>query len=323
MSARRNVAVVACTLTFAATAAVASPTMAQDGMQGMTMQGTSAPKPKPKSKQFPHGAHGKTGVPPAPASSASAAPATHGMDMQSMQHAGAPTPPRSPDYSDGIGYGTVIGMDMRDDAPLGMLLFDRLEYFDGRDGHGAAFDAQAWYGNDKNKLWLKAEGETGAGRLQDLRVEALWDRPVSAFWDMQAGVRHDAGIGPARNWAAFGIQGLAPYWFELQATVYVGPSRRTAFRFESEYELLLTQRWILQPRFEANLYSRGDPQRGIGSGLSDATLGLRLRYEITRRFAPYLGVEFERRFGETATLARSKGESAFDSRVVAGVRIWF
>ncbi len=273
-------------------------------------------------RMFPHG------VAAALAALLAAAPAfaqdaSQGADHHAMTMQDASAPPRSPDYSDGIGYGTVAGMDMRDDAPLGMLLFDRLEYFDGRDSHGAAFDAQAWYGNDKNRLWLKAEGETGAGRLQDLRVEALWDRPVSAFWDMQAGVRHDAGIGPAHNWAAFGIQGLAPYWFELQATVYVGPSGRTAFRLESEYELLLTQRWILQPRFEANLYSRGDPQRGIGSGLSDATLGLRLRYEITRRFAPYLGVEFERRFGETATLARSKGESAFDSRVVAGVRIWF
>lgn len=244
-------------------------------------------------------------------------------DHHAMPTQDAPAQPRSADYSDGIGYGAVAGMDMRDDAPLGMLLFDRLEYFDGRDGHGTAFDAQAWYGNDENRLWLKAEGETVAGRLQDLRVEALWDRPVSAFWDMQAGGRHDAGIGPDRNWAAFGIQGLAPYWFELQATVYVGQSGRTALRFDSEYELLLTQRLILQPRFEANLYGRDDPRRGIGSGLSDAALGLRLRYEITRRFAPYLGVEFERRFGKTATLARSSGEPAFDSRIVAGMRFWF
>ena len=257
-----------------------------------------------------------------------AAPACAQDALQGADHHAMPMPdvsaqPRSADYSDGTGYATVAGMDMRDDAPLGMLRFDRLEYFDGRDSRGEAFDAQAWYGNDENRLWLKAEGETASGRLQDLRVEALWDRPVSAFWDMQAGERHDAGIGPGRDWAAFGIQGLAPYWFELQATVYVGPSGRTALRFDAEYELLLTQRLILQPRFEANLYGRGDPLRGIGSGLSDAALGLRLRYEITRPFAPYLGVEFERRFGETATLARSSGEPAFDSRIVVGLRFWF
>lgn len=251
--------------------------------------------------------------------------AMRGMDRRAMpmQGAGASSEIRSPDYSDGIGKGPMTGMDMRDDAPLGMLLFDRLEYFDGRDEHGAAFDTQAWYGNDANKLWLKAEGETAAGRLRDLRLEALWDRPVGAFWDMQVGVRHDAGIGPGRNWAAFGVQGLAPYGFELQATAYVGQSGRTALRFESEYELLLTQRLILQPRFEANLYGRGDPQRGIGSGLSDAALGLRLRYEFRRQLAPYLGVEFERRFGETATLARDAGEPAFDARLVAGLRLWF
>lgn len=247
-----------------------------------------------------------------------------------IQHAHPPQPsaeipsqPRSPDYSDGIEYGPMTGMDMLDTAPLAKLLIDRLEYFDGHDGNGAAFDAQAWYGNDANKLWLKAEGEYVSGRLEDLRAEVLWDRPVAACWDAQFGVRHDSGVGPDRTWAAFGVQGLAPYWFEIEATLYVGPSGRTALRFESEYELLLTQRLILQPDFEVNLYGRDDPERGIGSGLSDAELGLRLRYEFTRKFAPYVGVTFGRKFGETADLARNAGEPTFDPRMVAGFRIWF
>ncbi|MBS0382076.1 MAG: copper resistance protein B, partial [Proteobacteria bacterium] len=283
------------------------------GMDAQHMQHTS--RQAGAAQHAAPAAHAAQATPP-PAHS------THVMVMPAAQEA-APAGPRSPDYSDGYRYGAMTGMDMRDDASLGMLRFDRLEYFDGRDEHGAAFDVQAWYGNDANKLWLKAEGETAAGRLQDLRVEALWDRPVATFWDVQLGVRHDAGVGPDRNWVAFGIQGLAPYWFELQATVYAGPSGRSAFRFESDYELLLTQRLILQPRFEMNLYGRNDPQRGVGAGLSDAALGLRLRYEFTRQFAPYVGVEGERRFGAAARFARVAGAPAFDPRLVAGLRFWF
>ena len=243
-------------------------------------------------------------------------------DMQ-MQGGAAPADARSADYSDGVTHGDMTGMNMLDDAPLGMLLIDRLEYFDARAASGTALDAQAWYGNDANKLWLKAEGEHNDGRLRELRTEALWDRPIATYWDTQLGVRHDFGDGADRTWAAFGVQGLAPYWFDIDATVYLGPSGRTALRFGSEYELLLTQRLILQPRFEVNFYGRDDPQRHIGSGLSDAALGLRLRYEISRQFAPYVGVEGQRKFGQSAYFARAAGESTFDPRLVAGFRIWF
>ena len=256
------------------------------------------------------------------ASAAFAQDAMQDMDMP-IQGGAVPADERSPDYSDGVDHGDMAGMDMFDAAPLGMLLIDRLEYFDARDADGVALDAQAWYGNDANKLWLKAEGERSGGRLQGLRTEALWGRPIAAYWDTQLGVRHDFGAGPDRTWAAFGVQGLAPYWFEVQATVYVGQSGRTALRLDSEYELLLTQRLILQPRFEVNFYGRNDPQRHIGSGLSDAALGLRLRYEFNRQFAPYVGVEAERKFGRSADFARGAGESAFDPRLVAGFRIWF
>ncbi|MHB8446809.1 MAG: copper resistance protein B [Rudaea sp.] len=246
-------------------------------------------------------------------------------DMQGMQMQGGKTPSnaRSPDYSDGVGHGDMTGMDMLDDAALGILLVDRLEYVDDRDANGAALEAQAWYGSDANKLWLKVEGEHSGGRLQDLRSEALWAHPIDIYWNTQLGLRHDFGVGPDRTWAAFGVQGLAPYWFDVDAAFYVGPSGRTALRFESEYELLLTQRLILQPRFEINFYGRDDSWRDIGSGLSDAELGLRLRYEFTRQFAPYVGVEAARKFGKTATFARDAGESAFDPRLVAGFRIWF
>lgn len=214
-------------------------------------------------------------------------------------------------------------MEMHDDAVLAMLRLDRLEHFDGDDVSGTAWDAQGWVGGDFDKLWFKTEGERADGRTEDARAELLWDHAFATWWDWQLGVRRDFGEGPGRNWAAFGIAGLAPYWFELQATAYVGEQGRTALRFEADYELLLTQRLILQPRLEANAYGKADPQRGIGAGLADAEVGLRLRYEIRRRFAPYLGIEWVRRFGATASLARDRGEPAMDRRWVAGVRVWF
>src|SRR5699024_7834914 len=124
-------------------------------------------------------------------------------------------------------------------------------------------------------------------------------------------------------WATFGIQGLAPYWFEVQATAYAGPSGRTAARLGVSYELLFTQRLILEPELEANLYGKDDPARGIGSGLSDLEFGLRLRYEIRRRFAPYVGIAWTRRFGASADYARADGKPATDREWVAGLRLWF
>lgn len=149
------------------------------------------------------------------------------------------------------------------------------------------------------------------------------DHTVATFWSTQLGVRADGGEGPHRQWAAFGIQGLAPYWFELEATGYVGPSGRTAARFRAEYELLFTQRLILQPEFEANAYGSSDRARRLGSGLSDTSLGLRLRYEFHRQFAPYVGVVWTRRWGGTADFARNAGQGRFNRQWVAGVRIWF
>ena len=247
-----------------------------------------------------------------------------GMDMSSMQGGNVPEDARSSDYSDGYGYGSMPGLDMHDNPPVAMLLLDRLELVHPRDGGNAVvIDGQAWYGTNFNKLWLKFEGDRSEGRLQDLRTEALWDHAVATYWDTQVGVRHDFGVGPGRTWAAFGIEGLAPYWFETQATFYVGQSGRTAARVEFEYEELLTQRLILQPRLEANFYGTDDPQRGIGSGLSDVEAGLRLRYEIRREFAPYVGVVWTQNFGRTADFARTKGERADDLQFVAGFRIWF
>ena len=176
--------------------------------------------------------------------------------------------------------GPMVGMDMADDAKLARVLLDRLELFNGRGTHGQALDAQAWYGSDLNKLWLKVDGDRSGGRLGATRTEALWDRALSTYWSLQAGLRHDFGDGPGRNWAAFGLQGLAPYWFDVQATVYIGANGRTALRFEPEYDLLITQRLILQPNVKVAVFGKNDARRAIGAGLSQVEAGLRLPLRV-------------------------------------------
>lgn len=215
----------------------------------------------------------------------------------------------------------MSGMDMGHEPLISLVRADQLET---TKDDAQRWEAQAWYGNDTGKLWLRSEGERRDGRLREGDAEALWYRPLTAFWGTQAGLRHDfGGDGPSRDWAALGVQGLAPYWFEVEATVYVGTAGRTAARLRTHHDLLITQRLVLQPEIEANAYGSRDAANGIGSGLADGRLALRLRYEIRREFAPYVGVVHSRRFGDTAELARQAGEAAGETEVVAGLRFWF
>ncbi len=246
------------------------------------------------------------------------------MQTEPMQGSRLGPDARDPDaYAEGVKKTTLGGMEMRDDEPFGRVLVNKLEAVDAKREYGQNLDAEAWYGGDYHKLWLKADGERRSGRLERLRTEALWDRAVAAFWSAQLGVRHDTGQGAASNWLAFGVQGLAPYWFETEATAYWGNGGTLAVRTEFKYELLFTQQLILQPNLEANLYSRNDRTRGFGAGLSDVELGFRLRYEIRRQFAPYIGVSWRRKFGNTAEYARDAGGNVRESELVAGIRIWF
>jgi copper resistance protein B len=200
-------------------------------------------------------------------------------------------------------------------------LVDRLEVADTAKSGG--WEGLAWIGGDVHRTWLRTEGDVEDGRVEQGNLEVLYGRSVTPWWDLVAGVRQDVGEGPDRTWAAFGVQGLAPYKFEVEATAYISGSGRTAATLEAEYDTLLTNRLILQWQGEANLYRKSDPARGHGSGRSTVEAGARLRYEITRRFAPYIGVEVERAFGETARLRRDDGFDATDTRVVAGIRFWF
>ena len=256
-----------------------------------------------------------------------------GMDHGDMQMQGGSAPPDARDpHAWSAGYTLDSGpyalpgprqLHMADEHNFGALLVDRLERVNTRDGNATAYDAQAWFGRDYDRLVLKAEGDIAGGKLQDARTELLWGHALASFWDTQLGARYDSGVGPGRGWLAVGVQGLAPYWFDIEATAYLGEQGRSALRLAASYDLLLTQKLILQPRVEANLYGKRDAARDIGSGLSNGAAGLRLRYELTRQIAPYVGVERAGKFGQTADLVRAAGEKTSETRWVAGVRFWF
>lgn len=203
------------------------------------------------------------------------------------------------------------------------VAFNRLEGFDTDEGTGMGWEGTAWVGGDLNKLWLRTEGERVDGHTESADLEVLYGRAIAPWWDLVAGVRHDFKPGASQDFLAVGVQGLAPYKFEVAATAYLGQSGQTAATVEVEYETLLTNRLILQPVVEAEFHGKNDALRGIGSGLSTVEAGLRLRYEITRKFAPYIGVVHERAFGRTADFRREAGEGASETRFVAGVRLWF
>ncbi len=247
------------------------------------------------------------------------------MPPVSMQGGSAPADARDPHaYSGGYDFGAIPRPVFADELNFASLLVNRFESVNTRDNTSARYDLQGWFGRDYDRLVLKAEGDIDNGNLQEASTELLWGHAVATFWDTQVGVRYDsAREEPDRTWLAVGIQGLAPYWFEFDATAYLGDEGRSAITVESEYELLITQKLILQPRFEASAYGKRDPELGRGSGLSDVSLGLRLRYEFWREFAPYLGIEWTSKYGETKDFAQAAGNDPSETQFVAGIRFWF
>jgi copper resistance protein B len=232
-----------------------------------------------------------------------------------------PDPPQSRVHA--MPYGEMAAMMGMDDRKrFGKVMFDELEWQDRDAGAGFGWDAAAWYGGDYDKLRIETEGESVAGE-HETRTGLLWERIVTPWWSLRAGARHDSGTGPARTWAAVGLAGLAPGFVEVEAALYFGEGGRGAARLTTHHDLLLTQRLVLQSAAELNAYTRDDPARLVGSGLSDVALGLRLRYEIRREFAPYFGVEWAAHFGDSATLRRAAGESSRETVLVAGIRAWF
>ena len=214
-----------------------------------------------------------------------------------------------------------------DRARTFLALADQLEYGGSASGKPVQWDVAGWVGDSYDRLWVKSEGDwkslTGT-RAFDLRAE--YSRLVAPFWELQGGVRFEVqgrgGRTDTRTHLSLGLLGLAPYWFELEPEIFIAQDGQVAGRLTAEYEMLLTQRLIAQPRFETYAAASENERFGVGSGLNYVEPGVRIRYEIRRELAPYIGVDWVRRFGGTARFARSAGETATDFALVFGLRAW-
>ena len=333
-------------------ASAGTPAFAQHTGHAMPMQAPAADRhaghgaeatPAPATEPDPHAGHDmrpmQPAAPAAPAQPSSPAEphAAHGGGAAADA---APTPSEAPPPPAAFSGPTHAADMLFDPAAMARareqlragqgdvrayrVMVDQLEarVRDGRDGY--RWDAQGWYGGDVDKLWLKSEGEGSFGKtLETGEVQALWSHAVTPWFDVQAGLRYDFRPDPERGHLVLGLQGLAPYFFEIDAAAFLSDEGDVSARLEAEYDLLITQRLILQPRAEVSFAVQEVRELGIGSGFTEVELGLRLRYEFLREFAPYVGVNWERKLGDTADFARDEGEDVDSLSLVAGVRIWF
>ncbi|KPW29159.1 Copper resistance protein B [Pseudomonas coronafaciens pv. atropurpurea] len=250
------------------------------------------------------------------------------MDAADSDNGNAATQSRTPippltDADRAAVYTSHAGHQIHDNTINSYFLADKLEWQDANDGSALAWDLSGWIGGDINRLLLRSEGERTNGKTEEAEVQALWGHSVSSSWDVVAGARQDFKPGAPQTWAAFGLQGQAISDLDVEATAFIGEAGQTSARLEADYDLLLTNNLVLQPTAELNFFGKNDPQRGNGSGLSTSELGLRLRYEVTPQFAPYVGVTWERSYGNTADYAREEGDDIAEARLVAGLRVWF
>jgi copper resistance protein B len=219
--------------------------------------------------------------------------------------------------------GAMRMSDMMLENPVNKLvLLDRLEWHDAPDDP-LTWDLDAWIGRDLAKVWIRSEGERRDDATERAELEVLWGKSFARWWELVAGARYDAQPGPERSWAAFGFRGTTPYRFDIEATTYVGEGGDAAVRFKGQYDLLVTNRVVLKPLLELDWHGQSDAARGVGAGLSEGELGLRLHYEIRREVAPYVGLVHVRSFGRTADFARAAGREPNDTRLIAGIRLWF
>ena len=326
------------------------PALAQhDGHEGHAPQaGAAQEAEQPESAPNEHGGHALPEVEEQPAETPEADPhAAHGSVPadESTEHADhaaagqAPLPIAGPppealtgpeNAADAYFGGSAMAQARREMIAMHgavsahRVLVDRLEarVQDGEDGY--LVDAQAWYGGDLDKLWLKAEGEGAfGGDFEGLEIQALWSHAIGPWFDLQSGVRYDIRDGSDRAHLVLGAQGLAPYWIEVEASAFLSDKGDLTAKIEAEHDARITQKLILQPRAEIGLSAQDVPDDLVGAGVSSASIGFRLRYEITPLFAPYVGAEYESSFGETRDRRRAANQDVGGVSFVLGIRTWF
>lgn len=303
--------------------AMSAPAFAQNNapaMPGMTMPGAATPNPATPPVTMPGAndpaSHSPLEPTPLDPTVTNSVPAPGAVSGQGSQLSNL-----SPD--------NLYPPPVADQQKFSFLLLDQLEVATDRSNQRAfRYDLLGWYGGDRRRFWLKSEGQqtlsrSGAG---DIEVQALYGKLIRPYFDLQYGLRYDQGIGSGARGRAFGVlslQGLSPYRFDVEPALFVDQRGNVSTRFTGTYDLLVTQRIVLQPRLETNAALQSVPDFGIGSGLNDLSLGLRLRYEIRREFAPYIGVTYGQTFGGTSSLLRREGERTSNTSFVVGVRLWF
>lgn len=257
--------------------------------------------------------------------------AHHGTGGTALMPGNAPAPvPPTANYADrvwGSDAMTHSRQKLRKDhggGAFSQVNFDVAEYRVQKGRDGFHWGAEGWFGGDINRFVVKSEGSITLGSgVEDAEVQALYSRAIGPYFNLQAGVRHDIKPNPSRTYATIGFEGLAPYWLEVEGQLFLSDKGDVLARVGAYYDQRITQRWILQPSAELNFAAQDIPEQGIGSGLSTAELGLRLRYEVIREFAPYIGVAWERSVGDTARIARRSGRDVDSTSLVIGVRAWF
>lgn len=316
------------------------------GMQGMDMGGQQQAAPI----QDPHAGHDMSAMPGMAASTDAGQDPHAGHDMstmsgmampgdQSAAKVGTDLPPGNKPAPSSAGdhladrfWGADAMASSRENdlrrehggMTVYQILFNLAEYQARKGGDGYRWDGEAWIGGDINRFTMKTEGEGTFGKpLEQAEVQALYSRALDPYWNLQAGVRYDFKPNPSRTYATVGIEGLAPGWFEVEGALFLSDKGDVLGRAEGYYDQRITNWFVLQPRVEANFSAQDVPETGTGSGLTDLEAGLRLRYEGRREFAPYIGVSWERQFGDTARFTRARGDSTGGFSFVAGVRTWF
>ena len=303
-----------------APATVSVPSQPVDPHAGHQMPTASDPHaghamPPTEAAQDPHAGHAmaptRNGTDlPAGTSAAPPAPTAHAADAVYGAHAMH------------MGRHHLATMHGAQKFSMVMLDIAEAQVRDGRDGF--EWGASAWYGGDIHRLWLKTEGEAARGAgVERAEVQALYSRAIGPYFNLQGGLRYDLRPNPSRAYAAIGVEGLAPSFFDVEATLFVSNKGEVMARAEGYYDQRITQRLILQPRAEVNFAAQNSRELGVGGGLSDAELGLRLRYDIKREFAPYVGVQVRQAFGRTRDYLRDAGEDSGGVSLLAGVRLWF